>query len=44
MDTKQIAQLLNVEPKSVRMTRYRLKQKFGLEKETDLMSFLRNIS
>ncbi|MBX3254010.1 MAG: hypothetical protein KF862_07720 [Chitinophagaceae bacterium] len=44
MDTKQIAQLLNVEPKSVRMTKYRLKQKFGLEKETDLAAFLRNIS
>lgn len=43
MDTKQIAQLLNVEPKSVRMTKYRLKQKFGLEKEMDLTTFLKGI-
>ncbi len=41
MDTKQIANLLNVEPKSVRMTKYRLKQKFGLDTETDLMHHLR---
>ncbi|PVH25444.1 hypothetical protein DC487_11070 [Sphingobacterium corticibacter] len=41
MDTKQIANLLNVEPKSVRMTKYRLKQKFGLDTETDLMEYLR---
>lgn len=44
MDTKQIANLLNVEPKSVRMTRYRLKQKFGLDKETELSTFLKTIT
>lgn len=43
MDTKQIAHQLNVEPKSVRMTKYRLKQKFGLNSETDLVSYLKNI-
>ena len=43
MDTKQIAQLVNVEPKSVRMAKYRLKQKFGIEKEMDLHTFLQHI-
>lgn len=41
METKQIALLLNVEPKSVRMSKYRLKQKFNLDAETDLVSFLK---
>ena len=41
MDTKQIDKLHNVEPKSVRMTKYRLKQKFGLNTEMDLMEYLR---
>jgi len=40
MTTKQIAQALHVEPQSVRMFKYRLKQKFGLGKEIDLESFL----
>ncbi|WP_300596232.1 LuxR C-terminal-related transcriptional regulator [Niabella sp.] len=44
MDTKQIAGLLHVEPKSVRMTKYRLKQKFDLDKETDLVVFLKGIA
>lgn len=43
MDTKQIVQLLNVEPKSVRMAKYRLKQKFGVEKDMDLHTFLQHI-
>ncbi|KMQ65216.1 hypothetical protein ACM46_11360 [Chryseobacterium angstadtii] len=43
MDTKQIASLLNVEPKSVRMTKYRLKQKFALNPETDLVNYLKGI-
>ncbi len=43
MDTKQIAQVLHVEPQSVRMFKYRLKQKFGLEKELDLTDFLQRI-
>ena len=43
MNTKQIVQLLNVEPKSVRMAKYRLKQKFGVEKEMDLHTFLQHI-
>lgn len=43
MDTKQIANLLNVEPKSVRMTKYRLKKKFGLDKNTALEIFFQRI-
>ncbi len=41
MDTKQIATLLSVEPKSVRMTKYRLKQKLNLDKDQELGAFLR---
>lgn len=40
MSTKQIAQILHVEPQSVRMFKYRLKQKFGLGKEISLEEFL----
>ncbi|MGG5210614.1 hypothetical protein ACQWU4_16940 [Chryseobacterium sp. MIQD13] len=43
MDTKMIANLLNVEPKSVRMTKYRLKQKFDLDSETDLVNYIKEI-
>lgn len=43
MDTKQIAHLLNVEPKSVRMTKYRLKKKFGLDEHTALESFFQGV-
>ena len=43
LDTKEIANLLHVEAKSVRMTKYRLKQKFGLDAQTDLIHFLKQI-
>lgn len=43
MDTRQIAQLMHIEAKSVRMSRYRIKQKLGLEKEDDLNSFLQGL-
>ncbi|NII81258.1 hypothetical protein H9N25_01655 [Pedobacter riviphilus] len=43
MDTKKIAQLMHIEAKSVRMSRYRIKQKLGLGKEDDLNLFLQNI-
>ncbi|PRB02442.1 hypothetical protein CQ046_12855 [Chryseobacterium sp. MYb7] len=43
MDTKQIANLLSVEPKSVRMTKYRLKKKFGLDENTALESFFQGV-
>ena len=40
MDTKKIAQLMHIEAKSVRMSRYRIKQKLGLGKDEDLNLFL----
>jgi DNA-binding CsgD family transcriptional regulator len=43
MDTKQIAKILHIEPKSVRMSRYRIKQKLKLAKEEDLNLFLQNL-
>lgn len=43
MNTKQIAQALHIEPQSVRMFKYRLKQKFGLGKDVDLEVFLRDL-
>lgn len=43
MTTKQISNLLNVEPKSVNMTKYRLKKKFGLDADTDLIQFIKGI-
>jgi DNA-binding CsgD family transcriptional regulator len=44
MDTKKIAQIMHIEAKSVRMSRYRIKQKLGLGKDDDLNLFLQNIS
>lgn len=44
MTTKQIAQVLHVEPQSVRMFKYRLKQKLGLGKNQDLEEFLRSFT
>lgn len=43
MSTKQIAQVLHVEAQSVRMFKYRLKQKFSLPKDTDLETFLQSV-
>lgn len=43
MNTKQIAQALHVEVQSVRMFKYRLKQKLGLPKESDLEQFIQQI-
>jgi len=44
METKQIANILNVEPKSVRMTKYRLKQKLNLDAQVDLITYLKSIA
>ncbi|CAH0168887.1 MULTISPECIES: hypothetical protein [unclassified Pedobacter] len=44
MDTKKIAQLMHIEAKSVRMSRYRVKQKLGLDKEEDLNLFLQKMA
>ncbi len=43
MSTKQIAQMLNVSPESIRMHRYRVKKKLGLAEEQNLDDFIRNI-
>lgn len=43
MDTRQIAQTLHVETQSVRMFKYRLKQKLGLAKEIDLEQFIQQL-
>ncbi|MGQ7854575.1 helix-turn-helix transcriptional regulator [Pedobacter sp. WC2501] len=43
MDTKKIAQLMHIEAKSVRMSRYRIKQKLGLGKDEDLKLFLQDM-
>ncbi len=43
LSTKEMAHLLNVEPKSIQMSRYRLKQKLNLPEETDLISFIQQL-
>lgn len=43
LSTKEIASLLYIEPKTVRMTKYRLKQKLGLSKEDDLNMFVQRL-
>ena len=43
MDNVQIANMMKVETKTVRMAKYRLKQKIGLSKEQDLQIFIRNL-
>ncbi|TAE00814.1 MAG: hypothetical protein EAZ97_04845 [Bacteroidetes bacterium] len=41
LGTKEIARLLNIDPKSVKMTKYRLKKKLNLSEEQDLETFIR---
>ena len=43
LDNQKISTLLKVQPKTVRMSKYRLKQKIGLEKDDDLQSFIQNL-
>lgn len=43
LSTKQMALFFNVEPKSVRMSKYRLKQKLELARKTDLETFLKAV-
>ena len=43
MDNLKIANLLKVEPKTVRMAKYRLKQKLGIDKEEDLAKFIQKL-
>lgn len=42
-DNKEIAGRLGVEPKSIRMARYRLKQKLGLDRDENLDQVIRDI-
>lgn len=43
LSTKEIASMLNVLPESVLKSKYRLKKKLNLDKETDLNSFLNTL-
>jgi DNA-binding CsgD family transcriptional regulator len=43
LTNKEVSIRLGIEPKSVRMSRYRLKQKLGLGKDDDLNLFLQNM-
>lgn len=43
LDTHQICQLLNISQRTVQTSKYRLKKKLGLAKETDLKSYLLSI-
>lgn len=42
LSNKEVAIRLGIEPKSIRMARYRIKQKFGLDKEDNLDNFIRS--
>lgn len=44
LSTKEIASQMNVEPKSIRMARYRIKQKLNLGKDEDLDQFIQQLS
>ncbi len=43
MQTKEIANILNIDPRSVQAARYRLKKKMNLDENTDLKTFLQTI-
>ncbi|MFB6319061.1 helix-turn-helix transcriptional regulator [Saccharicrinis sp. FJH54] len=43
LDTQEIANLMNISPKSVDVTRYRLRKKMGLSHETDLNLYIREL-
>ncbi|WP_298939161.1 LuxR C-terminal-related transcriptional regulator, partial [uncultured Dysgonomonas sp.] len=44
LSNKEIASQMNVEPKSIRMARYRIKQKLNLNKEEDLDTYIESLS
>ncbi|GAB3019370.1 LuxR C-terminal-related transcriptional regulator [Niabella terrae] len=44
LTSKEIANKLNVEPKSIRMARYRIKQKLKLQKDDNLDQFISDLS
>ena len=43
MSTKEIANHMNIETQSMRMARYRIKQKLNLDRETDLDSYITSV-
>ncbi|MCX2679810.1 LuxR C-terminal-related transcriptional regulator [Galbibacter sp. EGI 63066] len=43
LTNKEMASKLNVAPKSIRMARYRLKQKLNLQKDENLDKFINNL-
>lgn len=43
LSTKEIAIIFNVEPKSIRMSKYRIKQKLNLHKDESLEAFLQEL-
>lgn len=43
MSTKEIAKHMNIETQSMRMARYRIKQKLNLERETDLDDYIASV-
>ena len=43
LSTKEIATLLNISPKSVEVTRYRLKKKLNLKQDDNLAQFINNL-
>ncbi len=43
METKDIAQLLNVTPASIRTAMYRLKKRLGLHEEVNLRDYLTEV-
>ena len=43
LSNKEIASILNVESKSVRMSKYRIKQKLQIDKEQDLLEYLKAV-
>lgn len=43
LSAKEIAAIFNVEPKSIRVRKYRMKQKLGLSKEEDMDAFLQDL-
>lgn len=44
MQTKEIARILNIDPRSVQASRYRIKKKMDLDEETDLRNHIIHIS
>ena len=44
MQTKEIARVLNIDPRSVQASRYRIKKKMNLDEETDLRNYIISVA